>query len=382
MKPLTSLKFFKENKRKAIASFIVLIFTVCAISLITVLINSLIGTIKDLNLKPLEYLSVVSSMDGEFYLKDSVVNKLNDNPNVEELLPADFGNTSINLAIGGNSSVPVIFLKKSYYGILMDKMGDTIKEGRMPQESTNEIAVHWRIMANKKWKIGDTVGSFKDKNELLIGEYKIVGKIDGPNVIFIGTESFKQKQLKANSKVDKPTGYVIFPKKGKRDALNKFLSSINKTEANVFAYDETKKLIDTALKGINSTIVFIIFIVNFILSISVGALMYVIYIQRSDEFGILYAMGYRRSFIRNLIIKEIMSLNLICWTAGLIFTFGVIYLLNRFVYNPKGEILTIFSTNVLTYTLIIPIMVGLFSILPIAMRLRKWDPVAVIERRE
>jgi hypothetical protein len=49
MKPLSALKFFKENKRKALVSFIVLIFTVCAISLITVLINSMTGTIKDVN---------------------------------------------------------------------------------------------------------------------------------------------------------------------------------------------------------------------------------------------------------------------------------------------------------------------------------------------
>ncbi len=382
MKPLTSLKFFKENKRKAFVSFVVLIFTVCAISLITVLINSLTGTVKDVNLKPLEYFSGVSTMDGEFYLKDSVVTKLKENPNIEKLLPADFGNTSINLAIGGNTSVPVMFMSRAHNKLLMEKMDARIKEGRMPKDGTNEIAVHWRIMANKKWKMGDTIGSFKDKNEFLNGEYKIVGKIDGPNIIFIGAESFKQKQLKANSAVNKPTGYVMLPKEGKRDQLNKFLSSLDKSEASVFTYEQIKEMMDEIMKGLNSTIIAIIFIVNFILSISVSALMYVIYIQRSDEFGILYAMGYRRKFIRNLIVKEIMSLNLICWTVGLIFTYGVIWLLNKFIYNPKGDILSMFSMNVLSYTLIIPIMVGIFSIMPIAMRLRKWDPVAVIERRE
>ncbi len=382
MKPLSALKFFKENKRKALVSFIVLIFTVCAISLITVLINSMTGTIKDVNLKPFEYFSCVYPMDGEFFLKDSVVQKLKANEDIEKLIPADIGNTSITLSIGGNTSVPVAFMDKKDTQMLLDKMEDKVIEGRLPENNKSEVAVHWRILANKKLKVGDSIGSFKDKDEWLNGEYKIVGKLDGPSVLFVGSESFKLKQLKESKEVIKPTGYLILPKEGRMDSLNKFLSSMDKSEANFETYNHLKDFIDEILKGLNSTIIAIIFIVIFILSISVGALMYVIYIQRSDEFGILYAMGYRRKYIQNLIIKEIMSLNIICWTVGLIFTYGVVCLLNKFVYNPKGDILNMFSLNVLGYTLIIPVMVGLFSILPIAMRLRKWDPVAVIERRE
>lgn len=382
MKPFTALKFFKENKRKATVSFVVLIFTVCAISLITTLINSLTGMVNAVNLKPFEYLSVVTSVDGEYYLKDSVVEKLEANKEIEKLLPVDIGFTTIKLSIGGNTSVPVSFLNKKGQQYIMDKIGDFIKEGRMPEDGTNEIAVHWRIMANKKWKIGDTVGSFKDSNESLGGEYKIVGTIDGPGIILFGAESYKQMQLASISKVDKPLAFLVFPKEGHRDSVNKFLNAFNRTQAGNYNYDEMKKMMDDIMAGLNSTIISIILIVIFILSISVGALMYVIYIQRSDEFGIMYAMGYRRKFINKMIAKEIMSLNFICWLAGLIFTYGVIMLLNRFVYNPKGDMLSMFSANVLLYTLFIPLMVGLFSILPIAIRLRKWDPVAVIERRE
>jgi putative ABC transport system permease protein len=382
MRPFTALKFFKENKRKAVVSFVVLIFTVCAISLITALINSLTGMVTAVNLKPFEYFSVVSSVDGEYYLRDSVIEKLKENKGIDKLLAVDLGFTSIKLSIGGNTSVPVSFMDKTGQQYLMDKMGDTVKEGRLPEDRTNEVAVHWRIMANKKWKVGDIIGSFKDDSENLSGEYKIVGKIDGPNIVFFGAESYKQKQLKAISKVEKPMAFLVFSKEGERENVNKSLNSLKKTEAGTWNYEQMKKMMDDIMAGLNSTILFIVFIVIFILSISVGALMYVIYIQRSDEFGIMYAMGYRRKFINNMIVKEIMSLNFICWVVGLIFTFGVIYLLNSLVYNPKGDVLSMFATNVLLYTLFIPVMVGLFSILPIAMRLRKWDPVAVIERRE
>jgi hypothetical protein len=56
--------------------------------------------------------------------------------------------------------------------------------------------------------------------------------------------------------------------------------------------------------------------------------------------------------------------------------------MNKFVYLPKGNEIALISIKTVTNTLIIPIAVGLFSIFPIMRKMRKWDPVAVIERRE
>jgi hypothetical protein len=157
-------------------------------------------------------------MDGEFFLKDSVVQKLKANEDIEKLIPADIGNTSITLSIGGNTSVPVAFMDKKDTQMLLDKMEDKVIEGRLPENNKSEVAVHWRILANKKLKVGDSIGSFKDKDEWLNGEYKIVGKLDGPSVLFVGSESFKLKQLKESKEVIKPTGYLILPKEGRMDS--------------------------------------------------------------------------------------------------------------------------------------------------------------------
>lgn len=382
MRPLSPLKFFVENKKKAAVSFIVLIFTVCAISLISVLINSLTESVNAVNLKPMEHFSVVTPVRGEYYVKDNIVDQLKADKNIEKLIPIDSDMTSITLTIGGNTTVPVMFMEESNFKYLLDKTGDYVKEGTLPKNGTKEVAVHWRIMANRNWKVGDKIGNFIDEKEFLTGEYVIVGKIDGPSVVFVGTESFKQAQLKQMSDTDKPTGYLVFPQDGKREIVNEYIDSISKTEASTSTYLKTKEFIDEIMNGLNSTVAGILIIVIFILSISVGALMYVIYVQRSDEFGILYAVGFKRGFIRNMIIKEIMSLNIISWIIGFGFSLIMVYLLNLLVYNPKGDILSMLSGRVIINTLIIPVMTGVFSILPIVMKLRKWDPVAVIERRE
>lgn len=382
MKPFSALKFFAENKRKGLMTFVVLILSVCAISLITVLINSIYETCNNTILSPLKSFSVVYPQSGEYYLNDQAITKLKADDNIDRLLPADFGNTSINLAIGGNTSVPVVFMAKSDNKFLLDRLGDKISKGRMPEDNTNEIAVQWQVMANKGWKLGQTVGSSQDSDEWLSGSHKIVGVIDGPNIAIVGTRSNRQEQYKKNGlSLTKPIGYTVVPKEGKLSQMNKTLDSIKK-KASIETYDIDKKMLDKAIGGLQSTMTAIIIIVVMILSISVAALTYLIYLQRSEEFGILTAMGYRRAFIRRLIIKEVMSLDLISWAVGMVAAYFVVMLLNKFVYNPSGNIINFLSPNVFYYTLIIPLMVGFFSILPIVVKLHRWDAITIIERRE
>jgi hypothetical protein len=83
-----------------------------------------------------------------------------------------------------------------------------------------------------------------------------------------------------------------------------------------------------------------------------------------------------------LIIREVVSLAAISWVAGMALSFLMVYLLNVFVYNPNGNIIRMVGSDVYTNTLIVPIMVSLFSTFPILMKLRRWDPITIIERRD
>jgi putative ABC transport system permease protein len=383
LKPFSALKYFKENKKKGLMTFIVLILSICAVSLITVLINSIFETCNNTLLTPFTKFSLASNVSGEFYLNQSVVDKLKADSDIDRLVPCDIDETSISLAIGGNTDVPGVFADKSDIDFFLDKNGDTLKEGRMPENNTNEIAVHWRVMANKHWKIGQEVGNDKDSDEWLTGTYKIVGTLDGPDIALVGTQTSRERQYMKNKlDLSKPIAYAIFPKDGKLEAVNKTLDGFDKSDAVINNYSQMKKIFDKSLSSLDTTMLAIILIVTLILSISVGALMYLIYLQRSDEFGILTAMGYRKGFIYRLIFKEVLSLDLIGWAVGIIFTYFVVDLLNSLVYIPQGTTLDFFTPKVFEYTLAIPLMVALFSILPILTKMRKQDPITIIERRD
>jgi putative ABC transport system permease protein len=375
MKPFTALKFFIENKRRGLICFIVLIFTVCAVSLITSLVNSIPETAYDSDVKSLLYYSGVYSNSKP--LEDSVIKELENFKSTDRLIAAQYSRTRMDLAIGGNTSVPVIFIEADDLSYVVDKTHLKVREGRLPEDGKDEIAVHWRVLKNKGWQIGDMIGQEVDSNEWFPGKYEIVGVFDGPGILSVG--------IKANPGVDKDGNhyfYLAFFKEGERSEFNDYLSSISSPNFLSLNYEEAKKDLDETLSSLGTTLLVIIIVVVLILSISVSSLMYIIYLQRLDEFGIMYALGYKRAFIRNMIMKEIFTLNIFGWLFGFLFSIFVIYILNTLLYYPKGNIVNVYNIRVLIYTLIIPIIVAGASILPITRKLKKCDPIAIIERRE
>jgi len=383
MKPFSTFKFFKENTRKGIVTFIVLILSICGISLITVIVNSIYDTVNSA-WEPFTKYSLVSKIDGDFYLNNSIVSSLKSSNNIEKLISCDISYTNISLGIGGgSSSMYGIFAEKSDIEYYLSEIGDSIKEGYLPQNNTNEIAVHWRVMSSKKWKLGQIVGSNVNSDENLAGSYKIVGILDGPALTLVGTQTSNEKKYNENGlKLNKPLCYAVFPKPGKLYSVNKSLDTLDKSKASVVDYSQIQKDMNESESSMNSTLLLIILIVVLILSISVGSLMYIVFLQRSNEFGILISIGYKRRFIYFLIFREILALNILSWITGMVITYFLVLFLNNTVYIPQGNILNFFNTRVFIYSLVVPIIVTLFSIPPIYLRMHKQDIITTIERRD
>lgn len=385
MKPFSSFKFFLENKKKALLTFIVIILTVCAVSFITVLINSIYDTINQIYLNMFNKISIIYTTNSITGMPDNVVTKLKTSKDIEKLVPVfDMEDTSMKLAVGGNTSIPIAFTSTENQKEVMNRVGDTLKEGRLPNKNAYEIAVHWKLMNNKGWKLGQYVGSDVNDQEWLNGKYKIVGVLDGPSVLGVGGYSnWIDEHKKAGIfNEDKPAAYIIIPKSGKLSAVNKMLSGFDKKKVSIETYDFLEKEISGNMGGLSSTLTIIIVSIVLILSISTGALMYLIYTQRSDEFGILSAMGYRRSFVRSLIIREVTTLSIISWIFGMLFSYAFIQIFNNLVYLPKGTPLNFFCASAFYNTIIIPVMIAFFSIVPILLKLRRQDAITVIERRD
>lgn len=380
IKPMSPMKFFLENKRKVTTIVITIILAVCAISLVTSLTGSLINSSKFIWIKPFEKYSLVTPLQGDYFIKDSVVERVKAIEGIKKTVYGDVDFTTISLPFGGNDNVPVFFMEKEEIEFTLGETGCKLREGRLPAQNTNEVILHWRIMENKNLKIGDSIGSLIDKGEMLAGEYKITGIIEGDNVISFGGESYKENQLKEIGEVNNKMSILVFPDKS-FSTVNKELEAFDGIDAKCYTYQQLKDKLEEQINGLNTTLLLIIIVVVMVLSISVGALMYITYMQRTDEFGILYAIGYSKKYIIKKISKEIIYLNMFSWVVGMILSFIFIFLLNKTIYNPQGQVLSLFDLREIFFTMFIPVMVGVFSLYPIVRVLKKWDPISVIERR-
>jgi len=121
----------------------------------------------------------------------------------------------------------------------------------------------------------------------------------------------------------------------------------------------------------------------FTITSSIALLQIIFFMQRANEFGLLAAIGYSRSFIIIRTITESILNIILGWFLGIIFSEIVYKYLNAKIYEPQGmEGLTILNLNTLLFTIPVPIVVTIFSIGTVLWKLIRMDPVAIIERRD
>ncbi len=383
MKPLSAFKFFVENKKRAIIFLIVLTLSVAVVAFITSLSDSIILDALDANLKPFTQSSIVTRSSDEMFLKDEIVTRINSFEETQEAINVIMQNTSYSSLIG-NTSSPIYFLETHEdISNLISLNNLRLKDGRLPELDDYELVLNKKILKNKGLGIGDYIGDDVQPEEWLTGKYKVVGVLEGEALIGFGTKCYyKQAYQEAGLTMDKPLGLVIIPKAGQLNNLNKKLDNIDRKDASTYTYSSLKVVIDDEIKSMNMLVRIIVIAVVMILSISVGALVYIIYMNRVEEFGILYAMGYSKGFINKLILKELAGLTALCWVFGYILSMLMVYGINYIILYPIGQTLYFFTVQIFINTLFIPVMVLACAAYPILHKLKKWDPIAIIERRE
>lgn len=382
-KPLSSLKYFKENKRKAIVVFITLFLAVLCVSFLTCLVKSIFVSSEQANIAPLEKFSQISSPNGKMFIEEDVITKIDKMKTTEDIYSVMINNTSIKTMFG-NTSSPIIFIDdRDNLDEVISKTKCSLIKGRMPEEGEYEIIMHSSILRNKNLSVGDKFGDEIDSSEWVNGTYTIVGEFTGESVIGFATKNFYLSGLKDSGvDTDANSMYAIaFPENNNLDAMNNELEKLDEKEARITTKAVIRKMFAEQMSDINQIMALIIIVVTFGMSVSVGALIFTFYSARNDEFGILYALGYTKKNVRNLICKEIFSISLLSWALGYVASIGVLKIIDIVMFKPLGQSAILFSVYSLTYTLIIPAFVFICATFPILRSLSKKDLVTVIERR-
>lgn len=374
-------KYYLSNKRRVISLIFVMALTVFSIYFVTSLVQSIFSTVEYSNIACLNDFSFVYPVGGSSFLSDETVEKIQKDDSVKKAYPILLEYTVIN-NIFGTTSGYVAFMDEADIGEIFDDYSLTVTEGRLPQENSYELIMHEDMLKNKGLSVGDTFGSAVDDGEPIEGTYTITGAFSGNSYMAFGTKSYKQKELEELGLDFKNTtfGLLVTPKTD-LDAMNTMLDTMSHDEAAAMTLSYAQK----TLKDNVSSIKFLMGVIVIVIAVSISAAVCIVlettYNDRMEEFGILYAIGYKKSWLFRNIIAEIVVLVFISWILGLILSYGVLSLVAKSVFEPMGQMLSIVSIQSLLYTIIVMVVFVVVTILVTILKFAKKDLIAIIEMR-
>ncbi len=376
--PLSTLLYFSRNKKKTLPMLGVIVLAVFAVSLTAVLTGSMITSAREGWVKPYERYSMVAASQG--FLEARTVRELKANPHVGRLLPLQNAVVQVTGIFGSDQRL-VLGLKEKDLRWFMGRTDLRLAGGRLPARGEAEIALHEDIMKGKGVRLGEEIGREVDDNEFLPGRLRVVGILAGPYPVALTTYEYLQSRAGPVQPVGE-RAFLVFPRPGHQSDLEWDLAGLPRDRITVQTYSLTRERVEREIVNMDIMIWILNLVTVVTLSLSVGLLNVIFFMQRMGEFGILAAIGYRRGALLRRTFLEVLTVTPAGWLAGLALSHAVFLLISRYIYAPRGIYLTGIDGRVLSFTLPIPVMIALFSLFIVFWQLWRLDPVSIVERRE
>ena len=249
------------------------------------------------------------------------------------------------------------------------------------------MALTENILRNRGLELGGRIGEEADEKDWLRGEWLIVGTLASDAVTGgVGDRSYFRERFLTDPDLppkvaNRPHVLTVRPVEGKDLELEAFLDSLPKDQVGAFHRTEARRELDEELANINMIIWILNLITIVVLTLALGLLNVIFFMQRANEIGLLAALGYTKGFLATRTFLEAVVTVAAGWAVGILLSQGIYAVLNATLFDPKGLApLTILTPRVLLFTT--PVTVAVFSVAVVLWQLWRMDPVAIIERRD
>ncbi len=375
LRPLSPALYFWRNKTRALPVLGIIALSVLGVLTVALLADSMLDNGRRNFVGPTAAYSRLYARKNS--LDPNIAAHLRHHPDVDRVLPALTASVRVFTLMGGDGN-PVLGLASGDMDYFLATAGLQLVEGRLPTGSRREVALHDTTLRNKGLQIGDVVGKDLDRMEYLPAKFTVVGRLIGPYDLGV----VPQSALREIYGIRGDSNLLVFPRPGRAAALDDYLTGLDSDEvgavtpttANQIFHDETYH-VSAMLWAINGVTIVV-------LSLAVGLLNNIYFMQRLGEFGILAAIGYPVRYLIQRTLMEAMVLSLTGWLLGLGLSMAAVALMREWVFAPQGIALLNLSWRTIVFTLPIPVLTGLFSLATVVRRLGRLDPVSIVERRD
>jgi len=376
MDPLSPWTYGRRNARKILPTVIILTFVVT-------LVVSILTTIAGLRESMLLYTREFDQWTLAFpknapRVPKETVEKIAAHPAVERVIDSRSCFVKVKTLVG-----PVPFnlraAKKEEADYLLQKAGARVKEGRLPAPNTGEVALHEYLMRANGWALDHEFGLAVDEDDWIPGRFKVVGILEGPTPLGLASFEFLDSPLLYAFASKLWEREIVVARPGRIAEVNAFLRGL----PDVKVYDKARA-VDDVTQGLDR----IILILNFIsgtlivvVSVVVGLIHNIFFGQRTDEFAILLAIGHTKPRLFRKVVAETAAIMTLSWAGGVAIAFAMVWAFATFVLLPRGVPLPLAQGAPILVSLLLPGVALLFAGTTVMGRLRRLDPVSIIERR-
>jgi hypothetical protein len=376
MDPLSPWTYGRRNVRKVLPALIILTFVV-------LLVFVILSTLGGLRESMLVYTQEFDEWTLVFPKKDTripkaVLKEIAAHPAVDRMIDSRNCFVRVKTLIG-----PMPFNlragRRDEIEYLLSRTGARLREGRLPEPGTNEVAVHENIMKANGWPLGREFGVDVDEEDWMLGRFKVVGILEGPVPVGVCSFEFLNNPLQYAFSAKLWEREIVVAKPGRIAELNAFLRTLK----DVKVYDKARA-VDDVTQGFDRIILVIRFIsvlLIIVVSFVVGLINNIFFAQRVDEFAVLMAIGHPQRRVFRMVAGETAGLMAVSWTLGMGAGLAVFAAFRALVMEPRGIPLPLWQTGPILISLALPVVAQAFAVVTVLGRLRRLDPVTIIERR-
>jgi hypothetical protein len=249
---------------------------------------------------------------------------------------------------------------------IMTRKGMLVAEGRLPAPGRAEVALSGDILVSRGLRLGDRLEGLT-----------VVGRLDGPARLGV----FPLDAADApGASFDYKKGFLIVPAAGRETAVAAEVERrFGGAADDVTTPASMRQEIASATRNLDVLTGVIVFGAVLVIGLFVGLIQRIYFLQRTREFGILWACGMTRRLLLLRTLAESALLTVGSCAAGFALAVGGLQLFRTQYLDAHGLVVDLLDPGAVIAVAVLLVGALVASVGGAALRLYRFDPVAVID---
>lgn len=377
---LGAFRFLARNPRRVLPAVVVqALVTALVLAVVTPLTG--FGATVEANLRPLTVYTAVTPMSRADF-DEGLSAQLDANPAQERRVQAKALWMRTPMVVG-ESFTMLVALRADEHADFLRRVGNRLVEGALPAPGTDGAAIHADVARARHMKVGDAFGRLVDLEDATPGRFTVTGIVDGPSRVGLVDFDYAAMPTFVLSRIE--SFQIVYAKPGRKAESDAYLNAA-KDEAGrpaLRVWDEAfwRKRTEKMLENLPTILNAVVGSISVIVALVVVLLALIAFQARSDEFALLLAVGITRRRLAGKVLLE----HLLCAGAALLLGLGLGYGFLAWwdvaVLRPKAILIDFFAPYPLALASTLPLVAAAASAAILTLRLRRMDPVAILQRR-